>query len=51
MPGEVEQDAEGVQIMRVLGKNMAWLLKLVEHGKGTVTPPEREQKTYMHFIR
>jgi hypothetical protein len=51
MPGEVEQDAEGAQIMRVLGKNMAWLLKLVEHGKGTVTPPEKEQKTYMHFIR
>jgi multimeric flavodoxin WrbA len=51
MPGEVEQDAEGVQIMRVMGKNMAWLLKLVEHGKGTVTPPEREQKAYMHFIR
>ena len=51
MPGEVEQDAEGAQIMRVLGRNMAWLLKLVEHGRGTVTPPVQEQKTYMHFIR
>lgn len=49
-PGEVTQDAEGVQIMRVLGKNMAWLMKLVEHGKGTVTPPPREVKTYMNFI-
>jgi len=39
-----------VQIMRVLGKNMAWLMKLVEHGKGTITPPERETKTYMSFI-
>ena len=37
--------------MRVLGQNMAWLLKLVEHGKGAVTPPVQEKKTYMHFIR
>ena len=50
-PGEVTQDEEGVQIMRVLGKNMAWLMKLVEQGKGTVTPPEREKKIYMNFIR
>ncbi len=50
-PGEVTQDAEGVQIMRVLGKNMAWLMKLVEHGKGALTPPEREKKIYMNFIR
>lgn len=48
--GEVSQDTEGVQIMRVLGKNMAWLMKLIEHGKGTITPPEREAKTYMNFI-
>ena len=50
-PGEATQDEEGVQIMRVLGKNMAWLLKLVENGKGTVTPPEQEEKSYMHFVR
>jgi len=49
-PGEVVQDLEGVQIMRVLGKNMAWLMKLVEHGKGTITPPEREAKTMFSFI-
>lgn len=50
-PGEATQDEEGVQIMRVLGKNMAWLLKLVENGKGTITPPEQEVKSYMHFVR
>lgn len=50
-PGEALKDTEGVQIMRVLGKNMSWLLKLVEHGKGAVTPPEYETKTYMNFIR
>ena len=49
-PGEVVQDTEGTQIMRVLGRNMAWLLKLVEHGKGAIVPPEREPKTYLNFI-
>ena len=49
--GEVTHDEEGTQIMRVLGKNMAWLMKLVEHGKATIPPPEREAKTYMNFIR
>jgi len=48
--GEVIQDDEGVQIMRVLGKNMAWLMKLIENGKGTVAEPERESKIYMNFI-
>lgn len=50
-PGQAKQDAEGVQIMRVLGKNMAWLMKLVENGKGKVVPPAAEEKSYMNFIR
>lgn len=50
-PGEAMQDEEGVQIMRVLGKNMAWLMKLVENGKGLVKEPERENKSYTNFIR
>ena len=37
--------------MRILGKNMAWLLKLVENGRGTVLKPEKERKTFMNFIR
>lgn len=49
-PGEATQDAEGVQIMGVLGRNMAWLMKLVENGRGAVPPPEREGKIYMNFI-
>jgi len=49
-PGEVLQDKEGVQIMRVLGQNMAWLLKLVENGKENVKAPEKERKTLMNFI-
>ncbi len=50
-PGEAMQDEEGVQIMRVLGKNMAWLMKLVENGKGLVKEPERENKLFTNFIR
>lgn len=50
-PGEVLQDEEGVQIMRVLGKNMSWLMKLVENGKGSVKEPEREIKLFTNFIR
>jgi multimeric flavodoxin WrbA len=50
-PGEALQDAEGVQIMRVLGKNMAWLLKLIENGKGKVEEPAKEDKVMMNFIR
>lgn len=50
-PGEATQDEEGRQIMRTLGRNMAWLMKLVEHGKGTIAPPEKEAKVFMNFIR
>lgn len=50
-PGEAVQDLEGVQIMRTLGKNMAWLMKLVENGKGVIAPPEKEDKVWMHFVR
>lgn len=50
-PGQVAEDEEGRQIMRVLGQNMAWLMKLVENGKGTVKEPEREKKVFTNFIR
>lgn len=50
-PGEVKGDEEGKQIMRVLGKNMAWLMKLVELGKDQIKEPEKEQKLFTNFIR
>lgn len=50
-PGEATSDEEGNQIMRVLGKNMAWIMKLVENGKGTVKEPEKENKVFTNFIR
>ena len=50
-PGEVMQDAEGVQCMQVLGRNMAWLLKMKEATKDTIPPPEKTQKVVTHFVR
>lgn len=42
-PEEVKQDFEGMQIMRVLGDNMAWLLKCIAAGKATgVVLPEKD---------
>lgn len=51
-PEEVEQDLEGLQTMRTLGKNMAWLLKCIELGKQAgITIPEQEPKIKTNYIR
>ena len=50
-PAETLNDEEGMQIMRVLGKNMSWLMRLVEFGKDSIEAPEQENKTFMNFIR
>lgn len=51
-PAEVEQDLEGLQTMRTLGKNMAWLLKCVELGRQAgITIPEQEAKIKTNYIR
>ena len=50
-PGEMLQDDEGVQVMRVLGKNMAWLLKALAASKEQVPASPREEKVYTNFIR
>jgi len=50
-PGEMLQDGEGVQVMRVLGKNMAWLLKALAASKEQVPASPREEKVYTNFIR
>lgn len=50
-PDEVRQDLEGMQIMRTLGRNMAWLLKCIEAAKGTVPYPEREPLVRTNFVR
>ena len=51
-PEQVRQDAEGLQIMRTLGRNMAWFLKIKEAGLAAgVEYPEREEKVFTNFIR
>lgn len=49
-PGEVTQDTEGMQTMRTLGKNMAWVLKNL-HRDGAEPRPAAEEWQPMHFIR
>lgn len=51
-PEEVVQDEEGMQTMRTLAKNMAWLLKCIEAGeKAGVKRPDREEKINTNYIR
>lgn len=51
-PEEVRQDVEGLQTMRTLGMNMAWLLKCIEAGRLAGIPaPAREKGIATNFIR
>lgn len=51
-PEEVQKDEEGMQIMRILGKNMAYYLKCIEAAKEKgITPPEMEEIHFTNFIR
>ena len=45
-PDDIRKDLEGLQIMRTLGKNMAWLLKCINTG---VQPPEAEKRVSTSF--
>ena len=46
------QDAEGLQIMRTIGRNMAWVLKNIEAGKQAgIAMPEEDAKIMTNFIR
>lgn len=51
-PDEVKQDAEGLQIMRTLARNMAWFLKCKEAGMSAgVSLPQKETRVSTNFIR
>lgn len=51
-PEQVRQDLEGVQIMHILGKNMAFFLKCKEAGLAAgVALPEQETISFTNFIR
>ena len=49
---DAEKDEEGMQTMRTLGNNMAWLIKCINAGKESgVSLPEQEKKIKTHFIK
>jgi multimeric flavodoxin WrbA len=51
-PEDVRKDLEGLQTLRILARNMAWLLKCKEAGKKAGVPfPEREETVITNFIR
>lgn len=51
-PEDVLKDEEGLQTMRTLGNNMAWLLKCIEAGKNIgIKEPENEKIIQTNFIR
>ncbi len=51
-PEEVLEDQEGLQTMRTLGRNMAWLLKCIEAGKQAgVMLPAQEKRLRTNFVR
>lgn len=51
-PEDVRQDAEGLQTMRTLGENMAWMLHCMEEGKkNNIAKPVYEPRLRTHFIQ
>ncbi|MCD8096545.1 MAG: flavodoxin family protein [Lachnospiraceae bacterium] len=52
VPGEAELDAEGMQTMRNLARNLAWMMKCFEAGeKAGVALPQTERVHQMNFVR
>ena len=50
-PGEAVEDAEGMQTMRTLARNMTFLMKSIALGRESFGLPEREARVFTHFIR
>lgn len=51
-PEQAEKDLEGLQTMRTLGQNMAWLIKSIEAGEtGGLAAPEYETRQRTNFIQ
>ena len=51
-PDDVKKDLEGLQVMRTLGNNMAWILKCIDAGnKSGINYPTEEERIWTNFIR
>ena len=48
---QVKQDLEGMQVMRTLGRNMAFLIKSISLGREKFGLPEKEEHVFTNFIR
>ena len=48
---DAEQDLEGLQTMRILARNMAFLIKCIRLGKEQLPEIEKERKIYTNFIK
>ena len=51
MPGEAAFDAEGLYNMRVLARNMTFLMKSIALGKAKYGMPQKEEHAWTHFVR
>lgn len=51
VPGEAEQDGEGLQMMRTLARNMGFLMKSIALGRAQYGLPEKEPPCRTNFIR
>lgn len=51
VPGEAQQDAEGMQTMRTLARNMTFLMKSIALGKAQFGLPKREKRVATNYIR
>ena len=51
MPGEAQMDEEGRQTMRVLARNMTFLMKSIQLGKEQFGLPQQEKRTATNFVR
>ena len=49
--GEAAEDGEGMQSLRTLARNMAFLMKSIELGKKEFGLPEKEERIWTHFVR
>lgn len=50
-PGDISQDEEAMQIMEILGENMAWLIQSLYAAKDRVEEPQRKKKIATNFVR
>ena len=50
-PGEAEQDAEGMSVVRGLARNMSFLMKSIALGKEKYGEPKREEFIFTNFVR